>query len=43
MNDDHHMQAALQRRNAILVAMAQLGWASPADVQEARLVFHWKT
>jgi len=34
-NPAHHMQAALQRRNAILLAMAQLGWAGPADVDAA--------
>jgi penicillin-binding protein 1A len=34
-NPTRHMQAALERRNAILGAMAQLGWASPAEVQAA--------
>jgi penicillin-binding protein 1A len=34
-NPAHHMQAALDRRNAILEAMAQLGWASRADAEAA--------
>jgi penicillin-binding protein 1A len=35
-NPAHHMQAALDRRNAILDAMGQLGWASMADVEAAK-------
>ncbi|HEY2707532.1 MAG TPA: penicillin-binding protein 1A [Caulobacteraceae bacterium] len=34
-NPARHMQAALQRRNAILEAMVQLGWASPGDGEAA--------
>ncbi|HEX3407513.1 MAG TPA: PBP1A family penicillin-binding protein, partial [Caulobacteraceae bacterium] len=34
-NPARHMQAALDRRNAILVSMAQLGWASPAAAEAA--------
>jgi penicillin-binding protein 1A len=35
-NPTHHMQAALDRRNEILDAMYQLGWASQADVAAAK-------
>jgi penicillin-binding protein 1A len=34
-NPQRHMQAALERRNAILESMAQLGWASPAAADAA--------
>jgi penicillin-binding protein 1A len=34
-NPARHMQAALARRNSIIVAMVQLGWAQPADAEEA--------
>ncbi|HEY3800623.1 MAG TPA: penicillin-binding protein 1A [Caulobacteraceae bacterium] len=34
-NPARHMQAALLRRNAILIAMGQLGWARGADVRAA--------
>ncbi|HEX3917750.1 MAG TPA: penicillin-binding protein 1A [Caulobacteraceae bacterium] len=35
-NPAHHMQAALDRRNAILDSMAQLGWASYPAVADAK-------
>ncbi len=34
-NPARHMQAALERRNAIIESMAQLGWASPTDAEAA--------
>ena len=34
-NPAHHMQAALDRRNAILQAMVQLGWANANDAAAA--------
>jgi penicillin-binding protein 1A len=34
-NPSRHMQAALERRNAIIESMAQLGWASPTDAEAA--------
>ena len=34
-NPARHMQAALTRRNSIIEAMVQLGWARPAEAEEA--------
>ncbi len=34
-NPARHMQAALARRNSIIEAMVQLGWAQPAEAEEA--------
>jgi penicillin-binding protein 1A len=34
-NPARHKAAAIERRNAILLAMAQLGWASPSDASAA--------
>jgi penicillin-binding protein 1A len=34
-NPSRHMQAALARRNSIIEAMVQLGWAQPAEAEEA--------
>ncbi|HZZ86862.1 MAG TPA: PBP1A family penicillin-binding protein, partial [Caulobacteraceae bacterium] len=34
-NPARHMQAALARRNAIIEAMVQLGWARPSDAEAA--------